>query len=147
VTTTGLEPSDPFMPPASAVHFTAPDGELFIWRPARRIVAQVGVGVFSESFADQLIQLFQPFLEEGLQFLSFVDFSRLTRYTREARELMTAYSRAHLESVGALHMLLSSKIIALALSAYSRAIGDRAVHAYSDRSSFLRAYQRALYAD
>jgi len=146
VTTTGAEPLDPFTPPVGAVHFTAPDGELYIWRPHPRIVAEVGVGVFSESFARRLIDLFQPLLAERISFLSFVDFSRLARYERKARELMTAHSRAHIDSIDAVHMLLSSKIVALALSAYMHAIGERAVYAYSDRASFLRSYERALHA-
>jgi hypothetical protein len=74
----------------------------------------------------------------------FDDYSELTAYTRDAREFTTSFTLQLISSLRALHILHSSKHLALGISSFKHQVGDELVHTYSDRASFLRSYAQAV---
>jgi hypothetical protein len=129
----------PLEPPADAHHAAATNGEGFIWQPHRRVVIQKATGILSLPLAQCFADFYRPILTPGAHVQIFDDFARLTHYTREAREFLTDFTLERLFAVDAIHFLLSSKFMALGVSAFKHDIGDDRVHAYSDRDSFLRS--------
>ncbi len=134
---------DPLAPPPDARHAFTADGEIFLWRPQERITVQRARGVLSLPLAGTLTEFYAPILEERTMLRIFVDFDELTHYTRDARELVTAFTREHIAVVESIHILLSSKLVALGVSAFKHDVGDERVAVYSDRASFVRSLEKA----
>ncbi len=107
-------------------------------------MAEKGSGLLSLPLAQDLVQFCRALLRPGTRIEVFIDFERVTHYTREARDLLTVYSQEQLPALASLHMLLTSKNLALGVSAYKHDIGDPLVHTYSERASFLRSFETAL---
>jgi hypothetical protein len=134
---------DAFTPPASAFHATAPEGELFLWEAGPNVVAEKGSGIISLALAQGVVEFWRRVPPSGRRFQIFIDLERVTHYTREARDTLTSSSMARLPALEGLHILLSSKNLALGISAFKHEIGDRLVHTYADRASFLESYGQA----
>jgi hypothetical protein len=135
---------DLFTPSPSAVRAWTSDGELVIWQERPGLVAQIGRGVFSLPFAHRVMQFYDPIVATGVRLRVFADFERLTQYTREARDILTAHSLRNRELLEGVHMLLSSKMVALGVSSFKHDMGVPLVHTYADRASFLRSYADAI---
>jgi len=135
---------DPMLPPASAHHIVVPDGEAYLWLPHPHILVGKARGVLSLPLAHLLVDFYSPVLQLGARVRFFSDYELLTYYTRDAREYLTAFSLEHLFAIEVIHFLLSSKYMALGVSAYKHAIGDARVHVYGDRASFFRSYEEAV---
>lgn len=133
-------------PPPHAQHAMAADGECFRWVARPGVVVEVAIGVLSRSMADSLAPFYEPIFTPGTRFRIFDDFERLTHYTRAGREVSTVFALEHLDHVEEIHFLLSSKLIALGVSAFKQAIGDARVCVYTDRPSFLRSFEAAMRA-
>jgi len=134
---------DPMKPPEGAHHIVVPGGEAFIWLPHHGLVVQKAVGTLSIELARCFVQFYDQLYRPGTRVRVFDDYEGITFYTREARELSTSYTLEHLEAMRSLHILFSSKHLALGLSSFKHQIGDHLVHTYSDRASFLRSYAEA----
>lgn len=141
-----VDPSDPFAPPEGAHHIIVPGGQGYIWLPHPGIVVQKAAGVLSIELARCFIDFYDPLYRPGARVRVFDDYEQLTFYTRDARELSTTYTLEHLAALEALHILVSSKHLALGVSAFKHQIGDPLVYTYSDRASFRRSYDDAVRA-
>jgi hypothetical protein len=135
---------NPFIPPSSARHATTPDGEIFVWQPYPGIVLEKARGVLSRPLAECLVSLYAQILPPGDRFRIFADFEDLAGYTREAREVQTSFALGHLGTLEAVHVLFSSKQIALGIGVYKHDIGDQRVHTYAERASLVRSYEEAV---
>lgn len=135
---------DLFVPPPSAIRASTAGGELVLWQARPGLVAQIGHGVFSLRFAHEVMAFYDPIIAVGLRVRVFADFEQLTQYTREARDVLTAHSLRNREILDGVHMLLSSKMVALGVSSFKHDMGDPLVHTYSDRASFLRSYAGSI---
>ncbi len=135
---------DPMMPPPSAQHAVEKDGEAFIWRPCPDVVVQKARGVLSLPLAHCFGDFYRPILVPGVSVSIFDDFDQLTHYKREAREFLTQLTLERQFAIKALHFLLSSKFMALGISAFKHDVGDARVRVYSDRESFVRSYKDAV---
>jgi hypothetical protein len=131
-------------PPPSAQHIIVQEGEAFIWEPQSEVVVQVARGVLSLPLAHCFADFYRPILVPGVRVRIFDDFEGLTHYTREAREHLTRFTLERLSTVEVIHVLLSSKFMALGVGAFKHDIGDERVHVYSDRESFLRSFAETL---
>jgi hypothetical protein len=138
--------TDPFEPPPEANHAVVNDGEVFIWQPRPGIIVQKAAGILSLPLAQCFVRFYRPVLSAGTPVRVFDDFALLTHYTRDARELLTELTREYLFVIQAIHFLLSSKFMALGVSAFKHSVGDALVHAYTDRASFLLSFERAMAA-
>jgi hypothetical protein len=134
---------DPFIPIAGARHTVTPEGESFIWQPRPGIVVQLASGVLSMPHAHAFIDFYRDILVPGAMFTIFDDFEQMTHHTREAREFITAFTLEHLFAIDVIHFLISSKFLALGVSAFKHDIGDPHVCVYSHRGSFVRSYESA----
>ena len=137
---------DPLEPPPDAHHAVVPDGEVFIWQPRPDIVVQKAAGILSLPLAECFAAFYRPILSAGAHVRIFDDFAQLTYYTREARELLTELTLERLFAIDVIHFLLSSKFMALGVSAFKHDIGSERVRAYSDRKSFLASFAQAMAA-
>jgi hypothetical protein len=137
---------DRLIPPATAHHVVAGDGEAFIWRPCERVVVQLARGVLSLVLAECFGEFYKPILVPGTRIEIFDDFAELTLYTKDAREYLTDLTLEHLPKIEAIHFLLTSKLLALGVSAFKHQIGDERVCVYDERASFLLSYERAVAA-
>jgi hypothetical protein len=135
---------DPLTPPSGAHHIAVPGGEAFIWMPHPGIVAQKAAGVLSVELARCFARFYDRLYRPGGRVRVFDDYQQLTVYTREARELSIRYTLDHLEALEALHILSTSKHLALGISSFKHQVEDAIVHTYSDRTSFLRSYEQAV---
>jgi hypothetical protein len=133
-------------PPPGAHSAFSQSGQAFIWQPQANIVVQKASGVLSLPLAHCFADFYRPVLVPGASVRVFDDFAELTEYTREAREYLTEFTLEHLFAVEVIHFLLSSKAMALGVSAFKHDIGDQRVRAYSDRESFVRSYMATLRA-
>jgi hypothetical protein len=138
------EPTDLFVPPPFAAHATSREGELFLWQQLPGLVAVLGHGVYSLSFAQAALAFYEPIIRGSGRLRVFADFQRVTEYTREARDLVTAHALQNRHLLDGLHMLLSSKMVALGVSSLKHEMGDPLVHTYADRSSFLRSFAQSI---
>jgi hypothetical protein len=136
--------SDPLHPPADAHHAIALDGEAFIWQPGPGVVVQSAAGILSLPLATCFADFYRPILRPGTHFQIFDDFTSLTHYTREARDLLTAFTIERVFAVDTIHVLFSSKYMALGIDAFKHGIGDEHVATYSDRASFLQSLTEAM---
>ena len=135
---------DPLTPPPSAHHVAVPGGEAYIWQLPHDIVVQKARGVLSIGLAHCFGDFYLPILKPGASIRIFDDFELLHHYTREAREYLTELTQNHIYAIERIHFLLSSKFMALGVSAFKHDIGDELVRVYFDRESFVRSYERAL---
>jgi len=135
---------DPMTPPPSAHHVAVPGGEAYIWLVDRYIVVQKARGILSIELAHCFGEFYRPILRPGANVRVFDDFEALDHYTRDAREYLTELTMRNLDAIDRLHFLLSSKFMALGVSAFKHTIGDERVRVYFDRASFVRSYERAL---
>lgn len=138
--------SDPMIPPPSARHAAVTSGEVFVWEPLPEISIQCARGVIPLSLARFVTELYRAPLESGRRVTIFCEFSQLTHYTREAREHVTEFVLAHRSGILALHFLIGSKLFAFGVSLFKRATGDDLSRVYSDRRTFLDAYDRVAQA-
>lgn len=132
------------MPPPSAHRAVVQDGEVLIWRPCPDVVVQKARGVLSLPLAHSFADFYRPILVPGVSVCIFDDFDQLTHYTREAREFLTQFTLERLFAIKVLHVLLSSKFMALGVSAFKHDVGDERVRVYSDPGSFFRSYEDAV---
>jgi hypothetical protein len=137
---------DALDPPPHARHEVDSSGEVFIWQVRPGLVVERCTGVLTLPLALCISDFLGPLLVPGTKWCMFTDFERLTHYTREAREYLSAFSLERLPTLGIKHFLISSKFIALGLSAYREEIGGEHMHVYSDRTSFLRSLAEAAQA-
>jgi len=137
---------DPFEPPRDAHHAIVADGEVFIWQPQASIVVQKASGILSLPLARCFADFYRPILKPGTHVRIFDDFVSLTHYTREAREFLTEFTLEHLFAVEVIHFLISSKFMALGVSAFKHDIGDEHVLTYWDPESFRRSFAQAAAA-
>ena len=56
------------------------------------------------------------------------------------------YALGNLDALEAVHILISSKHIALGIGAYKHDIGDQRVHTYAERASLVQSYEEAVRA-
>ncbi len=138
------ESTDLFVPPPFATHATSGDGEVFLWEQQPGLVAVLARGVFSLPFAHEALAFYGPIIARNGRLRVFADFQRVTEYTREARDLMTATAVQNRQTLEGLHMLLSSKMVALGVSSLKHDMGDPLVRTYADRASFLRSYAQSI---
>jgi hypothetical protein len=137
---------DPLTPPASARHVVTLDGEAFIWRATPSVIVQWARGVLSLEMAQCFSDFYRPILCGDTKVSIFDDFEQLTYYTREAREHLTSFTRDRLGHVEVIHFLIGSKFLALGVGAFKHDVGDPHICSYSDRSSFLKSYEKAVAA-
>ncbi|HVX97437.1 MAG TPA: hypothetical protein VHK47_21165 [Polyangia bacterium] len=135
---------DLLVPPGNADHAVASDGEAFIWRPSEHVVIQQAAGVLSLALAELFGDFYRPILVPGTRIEIFDDFERLRLYTKDAREYLTNLTLERLSTIETIHFLLTSKLLALGVSAFKHQIGDERVTIYAERASFLRSYERAV---
>jgi hypothetical protein len=135
---------DSLAPPDNAHHIVVGDGEAFIWQPSDRVVVQKASGVLSLPLAECFGDFYKPILLPGTRIEIFDDFADLTLYTRDAREYLTNLTLERLPTIDAIHFLLTSKLLALGVSAFKHQIGDERVRIYAERESFLRSYEHAV---
>jgi hypothetical protein len=133
-------------PPQGAHHIVAPEGEAFIWLPHQGIVVQKATGVLSLALARCFGEFYDRIYRPGARVRVFDDYEGLSYYTRDARDFSTAYTLDHLAAMRELHILHTSKHLALGIASFKHQIGDHLVHTYSDRASFLRSYDEAVRA-
>jgi len=138
------EATDLFVPPPFAAHATSRDGEVFLWQQLPGLVAVLARGVFSQAFAHRSLAFYDPIIKSHGPLRVFADFQQVTEYTREARDLMTASAVQNRQTLEGLHMLLSSKMVALGISSLKHDMGDPLVHTYADRASFLRSFVQSI---
>jgi hypothetical protein len=137
---------DLLAPPPDAHSAFAQDGTSFIWQPGTNIIVHKASGILSLPIARSYADFYRPRLVPGARIRIFNDFASLTEYTREAREYLTVFTCERLFAIDVIHFLISSKVMALGVSAFKHEIGDSHVRAYSDRESFLHSYTAALRA-
>lgn len=138
--------SDPMVPPPSARHAAVTSGEVFVWEPLPEISIQCARGVIPLSLARFVTELYRARLESGGRVTIFCEYSQITHYTREAREHVTEFVLAHRSGILALYFLIGSKLFALGVSLFKRATGDELSRVYSERRTFLDAYDRVVQA-
>jgi hypothetical protein len=102
--------------------------------------------VFSLRLMERLIDFVDPIIDSEETVRIFADLSELSYYTREARERGTRFFADHRAAVEEIHILFTSKTVALGVSAFKHAIGVAQVHSYTDRDSFLRSLEKAMAA-
>lgn len=135
---------NPLVPPSTADHVAAGDGEAFIWQPSPHVVVQKATGVLSLALAECFGAFYKPLLVPGTHIEIFDDFEALTLYTRDARDYLTELTLERLSMIDRIHFLLTSKLLALGVSAFKHQIGDERVRVYAERGSFLLSYDRAV---
>lgn len=138
------DPFNPFDPPASAQHVSVPDGEVFVWQPYPTIVLEKARGVMSRALAESLEGLCRRMLSPGVHYRIFADFEELAGYTRDARELQTTFTLDNLDAFEAVHVLFSSRDLALGIAVYKHDVGDELVYTYAERGSLVRSYEQAV---
>jgi hypothetical protein len=131
-------------PATCAHHVTTLEGESFIWQPRPGVVVQKARGILSLPHARSFIDFYREVLVPGVTVRIFDDFEQLTHHTREAREFITEFTVEHIGSIDVIHFLLSSKFLALGVSAFKHDIGDQHVCAYSNRDSFVKSFEGAI---
>jgi len=134
---------DPFIPTADARHAVTPEGESFIWQPQPGIVVQLASGVLSLPHAHAFIDFYRDILVPGAMVTIFNDFEQLNYHTRDAREFITEFTFGRMFAIDVIHFLLSSKFLALGVSAFKHDIGDEHVCTYAHRDSFTKSFEDA----
>ena len=137
---------DPLDPPPHARHEVASDGETFVWQVRPGLAVERVTGVLTMPLAHCISDFLGPLLVPETKWCLFADFEGLTHYTREAREYLGTFSLEHLAALDVIHFLISSKFVALGLSAYRDEIGEDHVRVYSDRASYLRSFEEMAQA-
>jgi hypothetical protein len=132
-----------FEPPPDASRLSVPEGEVILWRPAAHVVVQVHHGEYNLALAEKVVTFYDSLWTSVTTLQIFKDFEQLSTYTRETREYLSQYVRAHVELIGAYHVLTTSEFVLLGMSVFGLATGAR-VHSYADRTSFAQALMRAL---
>lgn len=93
------------------------------------------VGRLTLASADALIGVLDRIARDA-QFESFNDAIELTGYDSEFRVRLTDWVGANKTSVPHLHVLLKSRIVAMAVSVAGLAIGSQRITSYSDPKAF-----------
>jgi signal transduction histidine kinase len=146
VTKSTMRIVEPFIPTPDARHAVTAEGESFIWQAQPGIVVQLASGVLSLPHAHSFIDFYRGILAQGTMIRIFDEFEQLTHHTRDAREFITAFTLEHLFAIDVIHFLLSSKYLALGVSAFKHDIGDHHVCVYSQRASFVRSFEEARHS-
>lgn len=132
-----------FVSPADAFHASAPEGEVWIWRPAANVAILVHRGDYSVSLLREVFGFFDPVWESLRDFEVFHDFEHLVSYARETRAAITAHNREFRAVFKAHHFFAKAPAVAMAVGAFGLQSGTT-VYSYPDRPSFERALAKAV---
>lgn len=120
----------------------APNGTMFMWRPAPRVFLTRVEGHFSAAHANAIITLNRRMIAEEKRFASFHDWEGMSNYDAEARNALTGFGVEVKSTSDGVHILLTSKLIVAAVQAANVLI--RNITAYSDRNAFETALRDAV---
>jgi hypothetical protein len=134
---------DLLIPPPDAFREQSPEGEIWIWQPAPRVVLVRLTGTFGRPLVDRLIEFLGSAVLRASPIQVFFDLSEFIHYTREVREIGTRFVGEHADTITATHFLLASKVAALGVSVFKHALPRLEVSTYSSRDSFMRSLAAA----
>ena len=74
---------------------------------------------------------------------AFHDWEGITGYDAEVRSEYTRWSKSHVERLGGVHVMVRSRLVAMAVTLVSAAVGGK-IYAYNDRSAFEKLRAEAI---
>lgn len=93
-------------------------------------------------FIEPIQRVFSTFLaNSSRKIFVFVDAVELRSYDPEYRQQWVTWVDKHRAQIGALHVLVRSKLVEMGINLARVALGPM-MHAYSDRAEFERVYQQ-----
>jgi hypothetical protein len=116
------------LPRAEAEVFRSPRGEGWIWHPARGVLVTQVVGVMTVGIAAAICATSRRILATGAREIALHDWERVTDYEPQSRVLLTDIAREAADQIEMNHILLGSRIVALAVQAASLVVSNIKVH-------------------
>lgn len=114
-----------------------------VTQPARGVVCTVARGRFLQRHAMQLMSRVDPLIATGIRPVIFHDWEALTGYDPESRERLVKWVMTMRTHIGGVHMLVGSRLIAMALSVANITMGGF-IRGYTDRPAFEKERDRAI---
>jgi hypothetical protein len=124
------------VPPArEASTFETPRGRLTVASPAPGVLQTIATGHVDVAMADRIIAAGERVLAESKPLFGFHDWEGLTGYETECRKRLTEWGMRIRADVGAVHVLVRSRLVAMGVSVASLALQGMIVP-YTERPPF-----------
>lgn len=124
--------------------WTAPNGELRLWKPASHVlVLRFRGALFEAEFARVAVTLIEEFASSNLGKLHiFHDWEEMKLYTTEARTELTELGLRLMPRLDSLNVLFSSSVVEMGVTMASITLGG--IRMFNRREAFEQAIQRAV---
>lgn len=123
-------------------HVKTEEFELWIQYPARGVVQTRALGKLTVDSARHMMRAFDRVAADAKTVEAYHDWEGIEHYASDAREEYVRWASAHREQVGAVNILVRSKMMAMALAVANLKLGY--LVPFSDRDAFERARSSAL---
>lgn len=127
--------------PDGATLYTTSSATTRVARPAPGVLLCTSAGRGSADLDEMIFGELERELAQHPHVQLFADVRGLTRVDPATREKATAWGAKHLNQV-ATHVLVTSKLVELALSVISMLVGGSPIHFYSREKTFLEVLGR-----
>lgn len=123
--------------------FDGPRGFIEVGLVAPGVIYQTASGHGSAELARSLVTRLDELVGRAPRVLIFDDWYGITGYESDARRVIERWTIQNRPSIEKIHVLLSSKLVAMAISV-SNLVTDTATVPYTDRGAFEAALSSAL---
>lgn len=124
--------------------FKGPGWEIHIFYPAHGVLYTRVTGHADIVCARHAMNAFDRLAASTREPIeAFHDWEDVTSYDSEVRTEYTRWSKTHLDRLGGLHVLIRSRLVAMAISVYRAAVGG-VVTAHYDRREFDKVRAEAI---
>ena len=134
----------PILPRADAEVQRAAGCESLIWQPARGVLATQVAGAITAGVAQGLAAALRKVVHAHGRVVVIHDWEQMTDYEPEARVILTDIGRELKKQIDLTHILLRSRIVALAVQAATLLVPNIKVH--GSRVTLERALHDAIRA-
>jgi hypothetical protein len=126
--------------------FSSAHGSIRVSEPAPGVFLSVAMGRATSGTAGHIIRFAEEMLAAGRRLLVFHDWEGLTGYDPEARRTLTEWTGRISPFWDGSHILLASRLVAMAISVASIATTPGKIKAYSSRKTWEAALAQACVA-
>lgn len=124
--------------------YTSPGGRLLVVRPESDVLVLSFRGRLDVVLARRMTDSVRELLEECVRAHIWCDWSQMNGYESPARLHLVESAREGRLRVGAIHILVGSRAVAMAVSVANLAAGGGLLSPYLDRGAWERALDQAL---
>ena len=132
----------PPLPESSAQHYKTDRGDARVWTPGRGLVVTQVSGQLSIAAATAVAATSRRIVANGGRLTALHDWEGMTDYESQARVILTDIGFDLHKQLEKVHILLGSRIVALAVQGASLVIPSIEVH--KSRATFEAALRRAM---